>query len=61
MNLSEIKTALASLVARGNPELERNAARLAKLSDLFLEHYGDGPVSLLRAPATMSPIFQPPH
>src|ERR1044072_399570 len=53
MNLSEIKTALASLVTAGNPERERNASRLTILCNLFLEHYGDGPVSLLRAPARM--------
>jgi len=53
MNLSEIKTALASLVTNRNVELERKAARLFKLCDLFLDHYGDGPVSLLRAPARM--------
>jgi len=53
MNLSEIKTALASLVTVGDVELERAAARLTSLCNLFLEHYGDGPVSLLRAPARM--------
>jgi len=53
MNLSEIKTALASLVTAGNVELERTAARLNALCNLFLEHYGEGPVSLLRAPARM--------
>src|SRR5690242_8962392 len=51
MKLSEIKTALASLVTDG--ELERRAARLSTLCNLFFEHYGDGPVSLLRAPARM--------
>jgi len=53
MNLSEIKTALASLVTAGNSELERTAARLTVLCKLFSDHYGDGPVSLLRAPARM--------
>src|SRR5690349_22658752 len=53
MNLSEIKTALASLVTAADVELERRAARLTSLCNLFLEHYGDGPVSLLRAPARM--------
>src|SRR5689334_25355497 len=53
MNLSEIKTALASLITAGNVELERRAARLSNLCNLFLDHYGDGPVSLLRAPARM--------
>jgi len=53
MNLSEIKTALANLVTAGDVELERTAARLNSLCNLFLERYGDGPVSLLRAPARM--------
>jgi len=53
MNLSEIKTALASLVTAGDSELERRAARLTVLCNLFFERYGDGPVSLLRAPARM--------
>ena len=53
MNLSEIKSALASLVTAGNSELERTAARLTVLCNLFSDHYGDGPVSLLRAPARM--------
>jgi len=37
----------------GDAELEPRAARLRSLGNLFLEHYGDGPVSLLRAPARM--------
>ena len=53
MNLSEIKTALATLVTAGDSELERTSARLIALCNLFFEHYGDGPVSLLRAPARM--------
>src|SRR5689334_4093976 len=53
MNLSKIKTELASLITAGTPELERNATRLINLCNLFLDHYGDGPVSLLRAPARM--------
>src|SRR5215212_8255380 len=51
MNLSEITSALNNLVTTGNAELERSAARLTTLCHLFLDHYGDGPVSLLRAPA----------
>ncbi|HEU4931236.1 MAG TPA: sugar phosphate nucleotidyltransferase, partial [Pyrinomonadaceae bacterium] len=35
----------------GDSELEQKAARLAKLANLFFDQYGDGPVSLLRAPA----------
>ena len=53
MNLSDIKLSLRHLVAAGGAELERTAARLTILCDLFFEHYGDGPVSLLRAPARM--------
>ena len=53
MNLSEIKTACASLVTANDFELERRAARLTTLCDLFLDRYGDGGVSLLRAPARM--------
>lgn len=53
MNLSDSKFAVSNLVTAGNPELERVAARLITLCDLFFDHYGDGPVSLLRAPARM--------
>ena len=53
MNLSDIKFAASNLVTAGNPEPERSAARLTTLCDLFFDHYGDGPVSLLRAPARM--------
>ena len=53
MNLSEIKIALTSLIAAGDVDLERRATRLTILTNLFLDRYGDGPVSLLRAPARM--------
>src|ERR1051326_6139575 len=53
MNLSKIKNALASLVTAGDAELEQRAARLTTLCTLFFAHYGDGTVSLLRAPARM--------
>src|SRR6187397_1424082 len=53
MNLSEVKTALPNVVTAGDFDLERSTARLTKLCNLFLDHYGDGPVSLLRAPARM--------
>ena len=53
MNLSDLRVSLSHLVTRGDPEIERRATRLTKLSDLFFERYGDGPVSLLRAPARM--------
>ena len=51
MKLSDIKAGLDNLVAAADPELQRRAARLAKLCDLFFAHYGPGEVSLLRAPA----------
>src|ERR1044071_10153758 len=51
MNLSELKSALSHLVAVGDSELDQTAARMTRLINLFLDHYGDGPVSLLRAPA----------
>src|SRR5678816_4937472 len=50
MNLSEIKTALAQVVAH-NVDLEQRCERLTRLCNLFLDRYGDGEVSLLRAPA----------
>jgi len=53
MILSDIKFALSHLMNARDTELERRAARLTRLCDLFLEHFGDGPVSLLRAPARM--------
>ncbi len=51
MNLSDIKSALSSVATLGDFELEQKAARLTKLADLFFDQFGDGPVSLLRAPA----------
>jgi len=53
MILSDIILTLSNLMNAGDAELERRAARLRSLCNLFLEHYGDGPVSLLRAPARM--------
>lgn len=52
MILSEIKTALAQVVT-DNAHLEQRRARLLTLCTLFMERYGDGAVSLLRAPARM--------
>src|SRR6185503_2145083 len=51
MKLSEINSALAQLVTEGNPALTEKRARLIKLCNAFFERYGDGEVSLLRAPA----------
>jgi galactokinase/CTP:molybdopterin cytidylyltransferase MocA len=53
MILSDIILTLSNLTNTGDAELERRAERLRSLCNLFLEHYGDGPVSLLRAPARM--------
>jgi len=53
MILSDIILTLSNLMNAGDAELEPRAARLRSLGNLFLEHYGDGPVSLLRAPARM--------
>ena len=53
MNLSDLIFALSNLVATPDSDLTQRAARLRKLSDQFFEHFGDGPISLLRAPARM--------
>jgi galactokinase/CTP:molybdopterin cytidylyltransferase MocA len=54
MLLSEIRSALASLVTEGNTRLTDKRARLSKLCDAFFERFGDGDVSLLRAPARIN-------
>src|SRR5215217_8092707 len=54
MNLSAIKTALAQVVADDDSDLVQRCARLLRLSTLFFDRYGDGPVSLLRAPARIN-------
>src|SRR6185503_15128666 len=51
MNLSELKSVLSHLLTLGDSELAQTAARLTRRLNLFLDHYGDSPVSLLRAPA----------
>ena len=53
MNASEINSALSNVVTAGDSAPERRRTRLTTLANLFLEQYGDGPVSLLRAPARM--------
>ena len=53
MNVSEINSALTKVLAASDSALERRLMRLTILTKLFLEQYGDGPVSLLRAPARM--------
>lgn len=54
MKLSEISSALAQFVTEGNPVLAGKRARLTRLCDAFFERYGDGEVSLLRAPARIN-------
>src|SRR5690349_19177556 len=54
MILSEIRSALAQLVTEGNSALSEKRARLLRLCDLFFASYGDGDVSLLRAPARIN-------
>src|ERR1041385_8381556 len=51
MNLSDIKYVLSHLLTLGDSELDQTAARLTRLLNLFLDHYGDSSVSLFRAPA----------
>jgi galactokinase/CTP:molybdopterin cytidylyltransferase MocA len=53
MNVSKINSALSNVVAAGDSPLERRTTRLTTLSNLFFKQYGDGPASLLRAPARM--------
>jgi galactokinase/CTP:molybdopterin cytidylyltransferase MocA len=50
----ELKTALAHVVECKNSALEERRERLLRLCALFLDLYGDGPVSLLRAPARIN-------
>src|ERR1051325_104653 len=54
MKLSDFRVSLSKLFTRGAPDLERRAARLTALADLFFGRYGDGPVSILRAPARIN-------
>ncbi|HKE55443.1 MAG TPA: sugar phosphate nucleotidyltransferase [Pyrinomonadaceae bacterium] len=51
MKVTDIKFALSKVISTNDSDLEQRCARLSRLCDLFLERYGDGPVSLLRAPA----------
>ncbi len=53
-SLSAAQLALANLVTEGHPELEQRCARLNKLLHRFSTLYGDGEVSLLRAPARIN-------
>lgn len=54
MNVSEITIALNQFVADCAPVLENRRARLAALCNTYLQNYGDGDVSLLRAPARIN-------
>ena len=53
-SLSSAHRALANVVTEGNTELEQRCVRLDKLLQLFSTLYGDGEVSLLRAPARIN-------
>ena len=50
-SLSNARRALANVISEGNADLEQRCKRLNKLLSLFSTLYGDGGVSLLRAPA----------
>jgi galactokinase/CTP:molybdopterin cytidylyltransferase MocA len=54
MNLSETKGTLSKLVADNDSAFEKSRNRLVNLMQLFLDSYGDGDVSLLRAPARIN-------
>ena len=54
MKVSELRTALDQIVTDGAPHLERKRARLTRLCDTYFQNYGDGDVSLLRAPARIN-------
>ena len=54
MNISHIQTALTNLDWFGDSTLEQKSLRLTNLCNLFFENFGDGPVSLLRAPARIN-------
>ncbi|HEX3252932.1 MAG TPA: sugar phosphate nucleotidyltransferase [Pyrinomonadaceae bacterium] len=54
MKLSEIRSALAQLVTEGHPALTQRRERLNTLCAAFFKQYGDGDVSLLRAPARIN-------
>src|SRR5437867_6698597 len=54
MILSALKLALSKVVTTNHVELHEQCSRLTKLCDLFLERYGDGPVTLMRAPARIN-------
>ena len=54
MNISQIQTALTNLVWFGDSTLEQKSLRLTSFCNLFFENFGDGPVSLLRAPARIN-------
>ena len=54
MNLSHIKASLTNLATVGGFELAQRSARLQSLCNLFFENFGDGLVSLLRAPARIN-------
>ena len=54
MILSDLKLALSELDFVTDPEIQARSRRLFALCNLFFERYGDGPVTLLRAPARIN-------
>ncbi len=54
MNLSELKRALEQFATDGDSVFDEWRARLLNLVQMFFDTYGDGEVSLLRAPARIN-------
>jgi galactokinase/CTP:molybdopterin cytidylyltransferase MocA len=54
MNLSELKRVLAQLTTDEDSVFDKWRARLFNLAQMFADTYGDGEVSLLRAPARIN-------
>lgn len=54
MNLSELKRALAQLATDEDSVFDEWRTRLFNLAQMFLDTYGEGDVSLLRAPARIN-------
>ena len=54
MNLSELKRVLAQLATGADSVFDEWRVRLLNLAQIFSETYGDGDVSLLRAPARIN-------
>jgi galactokinase len=54
MILSDLKLALSELDFVPNSGIQERSRRLLALSNLFFDQYGDGPVTILRAPARIN-------